>query len=59
MAFSATSIVPFSLGALRYAQLLGSGNGGAPEEVLLHDRPLQLLAVTWATVFASGVYLTN
>jgi decaprenyl-phosphate phosphoribosyltransferase len=59
MAFSATSIVPFALGAARYARLVGSGNGSAPEEVLLHDRPLQLLAVIWATVFASGVYLTD
>jgi decaprenyl-phosphate phosphoribosyltransferase len=59
MAFSATSIVPFALGAARYAHLLGSGSGSAPEEVLLHDRPLQLLALIWATVFASGVYLTD
>jgi decaprenyl-phosphate phosphoribosyltransferase len=59
MAFSATSILPFALGAARYAQLLESGNASAPEEVLLHDRPLQLLALTWATVFASGVYLAD
>jgi len=51
------SIVPFVLGILRYGLLLDAGHGAAPEDVLLHDRPLQFLAVAWVVVFTLGVYL--
>ncbi|MDQ1439330.1 MAG: decaprenyl-phosphate phosphoribosyltransferase [Acidimicrobiaceae bacterium] len=50
------SIVPFVLGILRYALLLETGHGGAPEEVVLTDRTLQVLGVLWAVLFAVGVY---
>ncbi|MDQ1396777.1 MAG: decaprenyl-phosphate phosphoribosyltransferase [Acidimicrobiaceae bacterium] len=50
------SIVPFVLAMLRYALLLENGQGGAPEDVVLGDRPLQVLGVLWAIVFAAGVY---
>jgi decaprenyl-phosphate phosphoribosyltransferase len=50
------SIVPFVLGILRYALLLELGQGGAPEEVVLNDRALQLLGLAWAVLFAVGVY---
>lgn len=50
------SIVPFVLGILRYALLLESGQGGAPEEVVLGDRTLQVLGAVWVVVFAAGVY---
>jgi decaprenyl-phosphate phosphoribosyltransferase len=50
------SIVPFVLGILRYALLLESGQGGAPEEVVLGDRTLQVLGAAWVVVFAVGVY---
>ena len=50
------SIVPFVLGILRYALLLETGHGGAPEEVVLGDRTLQVLGLVWAAVFAVGVY---
>ncbi|HEY4378455.1 MAG TPA: decaprenyl-phosphate phosphoribosyltransferase [Acidimicrobiales bacterium] len=52
------SIVPFVLAILRYALLIDSGHGGAPEEVVLNDRTLQVMAVLWAIIFACGVYLT-
>jgi decaprenyl-phosphate phosphoribosyltransferase len=52
------SVVPFALGILRYALLLDSGHGGAPEEVILHDRTLQILGLTLAGLFAIGVYIT-
>ena len=32
------------------------GDGGAPEELVLHDRSLQLLAVLWAVLFSVGLY---
>ena len=50
------SIVPFVLGVLRYALLVDAGHGGAPEDVVLGDRTLQLLGVSLAVLFAIGVY---
>lgn len=50
------SIVPFVLAVLRYALLLDSGKGGVPEDIVLGDRPLQALGLTWALIFAVGVY---
>jgi len=51
------SIVPFTLALLRYALLLDSGEGSAPEDLVLHDRTMQVLGVLWMAVFAGGVYL--
>ena len=50
------SIVPFVLAMLRYALLLEHGQGGAPEDVVLSDRPLQVLGLIWVVLFAAGVY---
>lgn len=50
------SIVPFVLGIMRYALLLETGHGGAPEEVVLGDRVLQAIGVAWVVLFAIGVY---
>jgi decaprenyl-phosphate phosphoribosyltransferase len=50
------SIVPFVLGILRYALTVEQGGGGAPEEVVLGDRMLQLLGVALFACFAIGVY---
>lgn len=52
------SIVPFAMAILRYALLVDSGHGGAPEEVVLGDRALQALGVAWLALFAVGVYAT-
>ncbi len=51
------SIVPFALVILRYALVLETEDRRGPEEILLEDRLLQVFAVTWAAVFAAGVYL--
>ncbi|HEX2273911.1 MAG TPA: decaprenyl-phosphate phosphoribosyltransferase [Acidimicrobiales bacterium] len=51
------SIVPFVLGVLRYGLLLETGRGGAPEELVLQDRSLQVLGVLWVACFAAGVYV--
>jgi decaprenyl-phosphate phosphoribosyltransferase len=50
------SIVPFVLAILRYALTVEQGGGGAPEEVVLRDRMLQLLGLVWLAIFAIGVY---
>ncbi len=51
------SIVPFVLAFLRYALLVERGEGGAPEDVVLADRPLQVLAALWALIVAIGLYV--
>ena len=50
------SIVPFAVAILRYALLVDTGQGGAPEDVVIGDRALQVLGVVWAALFAIGVY---
>ena len=49
------AIIPFVLGVLRYALLLDQGEGGAPEEVLLHDRVLLLIGLAWVICFGIAV----
>jgi decaprenyl-phosphate phosphoribosyltransferase len=51
------SIVPFVLAFLRYALLVERGQGGAPEDVVLADRPLQVLAAAWVVLVAVGLYV--
>ena len=50
------SIIPFVMAILRYALLLDAGRGGAPEEVVLGDRALQVMGLVWVGLFAAGVY---
>jgi decaprenyl-phosphate phosphoribosyltransferase len=50
------SVVPFVLAILRYAHVIEQGRGGAPEDVVLEDRVIQLLGLIWAVTFAIGVY---
>jgi len=52
------SIVPFVIAVLRYALLLDTGHGGAPEDVVLSDRTLQVTGAVWVIMFAIGVYTT-
>jgi decaprenyl-phosphate phosphoribosyltransferase len=49
------SIVPFVLGVLRYAIDVEGGRAGAPEEVVLSDRVLQVLGLVWLVLFVAGV----
>lgn len=51
------SIVPFVLAILRYALLVERGEGGAPEELVLRDRPLQVMGVLWAILVGIGLYV--
>ena len=50
------SIVPFVLAILRYGLLLDAGRGGAPEDLVLRDRTLEVLGAVWVVLFAVGVY---
>ncbi|HEU5450292.1 MAG TPA: decaprenyl-phosphate phosphoribosyltransferase [Acidimicrobiia bacterium] len=50
------SIIPFVMAILRYAMVLDAGRGGAPEDVVLGDRPLQVIGLIWVGLFAAGVY---
>jgi decaprenyl-phosphate phosphoribosyltransferase len=50
------SIVPLVIGVMRYALVIEQGGGGAPEEVVLSDRVLQLVGVLWAIAFLLGVH---
>lgn len=51
------SIVPFVVLILRYALILETEPHRGPEEIVLEDRQLQVLGLTWAVLFACGVYL--
>lgn len=52
----AISIVPFVVGILRYAMLLESGDGEAPEDLFLRDRILQASGVLWVAIYVIGLY---
>ena len=51
------SIVPFVLAFLRYALLVERGQGGAPEDLVTADRPLQVLGALWLAIVAIGLYV--
>jgi decaprenyl-phosphate phosphoribosyltransferase len=51
------SIIPLVLAVLRYALLLDAGEGGAPEEIVLADRSLQVLGLLWVATFTVGVHV--
>jgi decaprenyl-phosphate phosphoribosyltransferase len=49
------SIVPMVTALLRYALLLDDGHGGAPEDVFLSDRAIQVLGLGWVVLVALGI----
>ena len=51
------SVIPFALAIMRYALLLDAGDGGAPEDVVLRDRTLQVFGLILIALFAIGLYL--
>ncbi len=50
------SILPFVLAVLHLELRFETGHGGAPEDLALGDRTLQVLGLLWATLFAIGIY---
>lgn len=54
--FHALSIVPMVLALLRYLMVLENGGGGAPEEVFIGDRAIQMYGAVWIVVYGMAVY---
>ncbi|MCZ7629713.1 MAG: decaprenyl-phosphate phosphoribosyltransferase [Microthrixaceae bacterium] len=53
------SIIPLVIAVLRYALLVDKGEGAAPEDVILHDRQMQLMgALLAACIFIGGVRMS-
>lgn len=53
--FAVASTVPFSLMMLRYAHHADLGDAEAPEDVVMHDRWLQAMAIVWVALFAAQI----
>jgi decaprenyl-phosphate phosphoribosyltransferase len=49
------SAIPVVAALLRYALAVEAGEGAAPEELFLRDRPLQVLVVLWIVLFGLGL----
>ncbi|WP_256104971.1 decaprenyl-phosphate phosphoribosyltransferase [Streptomyces sp. ODS05-4] len=49
------SMAAFLLGVLRYAVFADRGAAGAPEDVVLRDRPLAVIGLAWLAVYAMAV----
>ena len=54
--WTAISIAPFTLAVLRYAMRIDQGKAGEPEDVVLSDPILQILAVLWVIPVAVAVF---
>jgi decaprenyl-phosphate phosphoribosyltransferase len=50
------SVVPVVLAVLYVLLQLDAGRGGAPEDLVLRDRTVQILGACWAILVAVGVY---
>jgi decaprenyl-phosphate phosphoribosyltransferase len=50
------SVIPVVLGVLHVLRLLDAGKGGAPEDLVFHDRVLQVTAVIWAIFVGIAIY---
>ncbi|MFZ5849050.1 MAG: decaprenyl-phosphate phosphoribosyltransferase [Actinomycetota bacterium] len=53
--WQALSIVPFVLALMRYAVDIDAGRAGEPEDIVWHDRVLQLLGLVWLALVGIGV----
>ena len=51
----AVSIIPITIGILRYAIDVDGGMAGEPEDILRHDRVLQLLALSWIGTIGAAI----
>ena len=55
VAWHALSIAPFVLGMMRYSVDIDAGRAGDPEDIIWHDRILQLLGLAWLVLVGIGV----
>ena len=53
------SIVPFTMAILRYALAHAAEEHAGPEDIVLGDRPLQVIGFLWAVTMACGVYVAG
>ena len=53
------STVPFVVAILLYALQADLGNAGTPEDVILHNRPIQVVGAIWALLILIGLYLPH
>lgn len=51
----AVSIIPITVAILRYAIDVDGGMAGEPEDILRHDRVLQLLALAWIGTIGAAI----
>jgi decaprenyl-phosphate phosphoribosyltransferase len=51
------SIVPMVLALFRYLMVLEKGGGGAPEEVFIRDRTIQVYGLIWVVIYGLAVYV--
>ncbi len=49
------SMIAFILAVLRYAVFADRGTAGAPEDVVLRDRPLAVIGLVWAAMYGMAV----
>ncbi|AWK13052.1 decaprenyl-phosphate phosphoribosyltransferase [Streptomyces spongiicola] len=49
------SMIAFTLAVLRYAVFADRGAAGAPEDVVLRDRPLAVIGLAWLAIYAMAV----
>ena len=54
--FIQLSTVPFVVAILLYALQADLGNAGSPEDVILHNRPIQMVGALWAALIMLGLY---
>ncbi|MGI8505939.1 MAG: decaprenyl-phosphate phosphoribosyltransferase [Solirubrobacteraceae bacterium] len=54
-AWREATIVPFTIALLRYGLVVTDGRGGAPEEIVLGDRFMQVVVIVWALMFGLGL----
>jgi decaprenyl-phosphate phosphoribosyltransferase len=56
-AWFAVSMIPVTVAILRYAVEIDGGEAGEPEEIALHDRVLQALALAWIATVCAAFFL--
>jgi decaprenyl-phosphate phosphoribosyltransferase len=54
----AVTIIPITIGILRYAVDVDGGLAGEPEDIVLKDRVLQLLMLAWIGTIGAAVFLS-
>lgn len=50
------TVIPVVIAILHILQRLERGDGGAPEDLILSDRTLQIVGLAWATLFVIGIH---